>query len=216
MLMLPTDAVAQRYKWSVTGVVGASMGYTKGDTLTDQGLLLPTFGLKASYETTLSRKVGLLTSLGYINRGAVTRVNAAIDPAKNLTLGRFESVSRDHFVSGDIMLQYRWVKQESSDVVPYVNLGIRNDFYIVSNYKISSDDPYFASIRTDMQWMRTRHYRPYVAGIVGGVGLKVDDLELGIEYYHQVYGSYAIPVHNAVHYSRLLSRSLQLTLSYSF
>lgn len=200
--------------WSITAELGTSLNKTHDDTLVQQGLLLPVFGVSVGMQRILSHGVNLQLALGYRNRGGLAKVDAVIDPVSGKSMGEYKISSRDHFVSNDIALRFKSRYWKLFDHIPYFTMGIRNDIYVLTNSRTLKDE--IALEEKGMSWYRSRHFRPYVVGLVGGMGLQRNKWGFGLEYYHQVLGAYLIPSTVRSNYSQLFSQSLTLTANYSF
>lgn len=196
--------------------LGTSLNRTLDDTLVRQGLLLPVYGISASVGRVVGHGVSLKATLGYRNRGGVAKVNAEVNPATGKTLGRYKIYSRDHFLSNDISVRLNARYWRLSGLIPFLDLGVRNDIYLLSNNKTQTNDAYFQPDKKGVSWFRSRHNRPYVVGLAGVVGVEREKWGFGLEYYHQILGTYLIPSAVKSNYSQLYSRSLQANVTYRF
>ncbi len=215
-LSLSAAVKAQSTYWGLSADGGTSLQKTKDDTLTRQGLLFPTYGLSVLFGKVVSQGLDLKATLGYRTRGGVTKVDAVIEPGKEASLGSYKVQSRDHFITNDLAVQFNSKYWKVLDLLPFASFGVRNDFYLVTNSRLSSDDDYFKPENSGRARFRSQHHRNYVVGLTGAAGLRIEDWNIGLEYYHQVFGSFLIPSVVRANYSQLYSRSLQLNLSYRF
>jgi hypothetical protein len=213
---LAQESMTQSSSWGVAGDIGTSFQHTKGDTLTSQGFLLPSFGASAFYIKVISPTFRLKTSLGYRTRGGVAKVNAEISPTTGTSLGQYRVASRDHFVTNDVILRWNDPYWKVMGYRPFVDIGIRNDVYVLSNSKVKSNDAYFRPESNRMEWYRNRHHKPYVVGLIGSAGVYHKEWTVALEYYHQIIGSFFIPTTVRSNYSQINSRSIQLNVGYRF
>ncbi|GAA4447964.1 hypothetical protein GCM10023091_43770 [Ravibacter arvi] len=216
-LLISNAANAQTSYWAVSADIGTSLQKAKDDTLTRQGLLLPSYGASLAFGKVLSQGLDLKVGLGYRSRGGVTKVDAVISANDETTLGSYKIRSRDHFLTNDLSFQFNSSYWRVLDLLPFASLGLRNDLYLFSNTKTISKDSYFKPEESGQTWHRNRHYRPFVVGLVGTIGVRLEeDWRVGLEYYHQIFGSYQIPALVRANYSQLLTRSLQVSVTYRF
>lgn len=200
--------------WGVSADLGASVNKTARDTLTRQIPLVPVYAVSAHIGKVISQDIDLKATLGYRNRGGVTKINATT--IGTATLGSYKAFSRDHFITNDLVVRLKSKYWEILDLKPYFDVGVRNDIYVVTNFKTNGGDGYFKTGKEDLSWFRSRHQRNYIAGVIAGAGVRVDEWDFGLEYYHQVSGSFSIPSTVSANYAQLYSRSLQLHASYRF
>ncbi len=200
--------------WGISADLGASVSKTIDDTLTQQIPLMPVYSLSAHFGKVISQGVDLKATLGYRNRGSVSKINATTVGAS--TLGSYKAFSRDHFLTNDVVLHLKSRYWKIAGLRPYIDLGIRNDIYLVTNFRTTDSDTYFKPEKEGLSWFRSRHQRNYVVGVKAGTGVRIDDWNLGLEYYHQVSGSFSIPSIVSANYAQLYTRSLQLHASYRF
>lgn len=212
----PNLLSGQSNQWGASVEIGTSFQHTKEDSLTKQGFLLPTFGVSANYIKSLGNGFNLKATLGYRNRGGVAKADAETNPTSGTTLGKYRIVSRDHFVTNDIAIRLNAKYWKTWGYLPFLDLGLRNDVYIFSNSKTKSDDVYFKPDSKGTLWYRNRHHKPYVVGLVANTGINYNDWTIGLEYYHQILGSFAIPSNVRANYSQINNRSIQLSLGYRF
>jgi hypothetical protein len=214
-LVLPYYSSGQnKTYWGVVADVGTSFNRTSRDTLTSQKLLLPSFGLSVRYGKVIAHGVTLQATLGYRNRGGVASADAITTPSGSKTLGSYKVHSRDHFLTNDLSLRLNAKYWKVFGMVPYLNMAVRNDLYLVTNSKTTSNDRYFQSEKQGLTWLRSRHHRPYIVGLTGTAGFQIAQWDVGLEYYHQVLGSFAIPEIVRANYSQLYGRSILLSVGY--
>lgn len=200
--------------WGISADLGASLNKTVNDTLTRQIPLVPVYAVSAHIGKVISQAVDLKVSLGYRNRGGVTKMDATT--VGSSSLGSYKTFSRDHFVTNDVVIRIKSKYWKIFGLKPYFDVGARNDIYVVTNFKTTSKDAYFKPENDGLSWLRSRHQRNYIAGVIAGTGLRFDEWNFGLEYYHQVSGSFSIPSTVSANYAQLYSRSLQLHASYRF
>lgn len=200
--------------WGISADLGASVNKTINDTLTGQLPLLPVYAVSAYIGKVVSQGVDLKATLGYRNRGGVAKVNATTGSAA--TLGSYKAFSRDHFLTNDVALRLKSKYWKILGLRPYFDIGVRNDIYLVTNFRTTDSDTYFKPEKEGLSWLRSRHQRSYIVGAIAGAGIQIDEWNLGLEYYHQVSGSFSIPSTVSANYAQLYSRSLQLHASYRF
>lgn len=200
--------------WGISADLGASLNKTVNDTLTRQVPLVPVYAVSAHFGKVVSQGVDLKVSLGYRNRGGVAEVHATTGSSG--TLGSYKAYSRDHFVTNDIVICIKPKYWKILGLRPYFDVGARNDIYLVTNFRTTNSNQYFKPEKEGLSWFRSRHQRNYMAGVVAGTGVQVDEWSFGVEYYHQVSGSFSIPPTVSANYNQLYSRSLQLHASFRF
>ncbi|ODS82643.1 MAG: hypothetical protein ABS46_08330 [Cytophagaceae bacterium SCN 52-12] len=214
-LILPAGSRGQgSIYWEISADLGASVNKTVNDTLTRQIPLVPVYAVSACIGKVVSQGLDLKATLGYRNRGGVAKVDATT--GSSTTLGSYKAFSRDHFLTNDVTLRLKSKYWKILGLRPYVDVGVRNDIYLVTNFRTTDSDTYFKPVKEGLSWLRSRHQRSYMVGAIGGAGVQIDEWSLGLEYYHQVSGSFSIPSTVSANYAQLYSRSLQLHASYRF
>lgn len=216
VFIFPHHTIGQSSYWGITGDLGASLHYTKGDTLTKQELFLPAAGLAVEYGKVISHGLSLKATLGYRSRGGVATVNSVINASTGSSLGKYSVHARDHFITNDIALRLNARYWKVAGLIPFLDLGVRNDLYVLTNSKVSSDDLYYQPESNAMNWYRNRHHKPYVVGLTANTGVFVRKFSIGLEYYHQILGSFSIPAIVRSNYAQINSRSLQVRVGYRF
>ncbi len=201
------------YQWGITARGGAGTYLYGRGTLLRPGLLLPTYGINGFYEHPLHRQLTLRISAGYNNRGTVSRGEAVTDSVTLSSLGSYKNRLRDHHATNDILFHYQLSKKKDGKN-PFVQAGLRNDFYLFSNYSSTGKGGYFDNVHN--YFYRSGNYRSLITGAVAAGGIRFQRYEIGLEYYYQLSPLLRYPHQSTVLFRKQQAHSISLTATYRF
>lgn len=210
--LIITNATGQiTFQWGLTARAGTGIYHSQMGSLLQQRFLLPTYGAQLFFEVPLYKQLTLRPSIGYNTRGTAAKGDAVTDSVTQTSLGQYKSRLRDHFVNNDIVFHYQ-ISKRKGEKNPYIEVGIRNEGYLFSNYNIRSDGPYFTPVPN--RFFRSKNYRSIVSGALVAAGIQYQRYELGIEYYYQISQLQRYQQNTLVNFNRQSAHTLSITATY--
>lgn len=213
-LMTGLQAHAQTdYRWGISARGGASTYRYGKNAIVKQRFLLPSYGLSGLFEKNLYKQLFLRAYLGYNNRGTSSNGDAVTDTLTLSSLGEYRNRLRDHFASNDLLLHYQFGRRSDS-TNPFFQAGVRNEYYLFSNYSSKGTGNYFPD--EPNYYFKSSNYRPLITGMIASVGVQSLRFEIGLEYYYQITNLLRYPQNTTVNFNKQSGHSVSVTMSYRF